>query len=149
MYSCAGADIMLGMPPGMHFAWSAKLPCPLLAWSAMLSSWIFWYSGVSGACCAGPNALVGSNFTPCPPRRGLIASHWPFQLGYFASLAARAPPIVIISAAASTNVPVELRYNMIFLPAFSDSFLMAMDATFSSNRIYHLHRTWNGAMIPG
>src|SRR6266446_6714860 len=59
MYSCAGADIMLGMPPGMHLAWSMKLPCPPWAWSAMLSSWTFWYSGVSGASCAGPNRFVG------------------------------------------------------------------------------------------
>src|SRR5260221_14070073 len=82
----------------------------------MLSSWTFRYSDVSGACCAGPHALVGSNFIAWPPRRGLMASHWPFQLGYFASSAARAPPIVSMSAAANANAPVELRYNMSILP---------------------------------
>src|ERR1700674_5510629 len=146
MYSCAGADIMLGMPPGMHFAWSAKLPCPLLAWSAMLSSWIFWYSGVSGACCAGPKALVGSNFTRWPPRRGLIASHWPFQLGYFASLAACTPPIVTNSAAASANAPVELPYNIMLLPELSDS-LLDRDGIHLKTRIHRLRRVWNDSTI--
>src|SRR5580700_4683835 len=110
MYSIVGVDIMLGMPPGMHLAWSRKLPCPPLAWSAMLSSWIFLYSGVSGASCAGPKALYGSNLIDWPPRRGLTVSHWPLQLGYFASAACAplvAPPMVIISAAASANAPVE------------------------------------------
>src|SRR5580704_427509 len=83
-----------------------KLPCPPLAWSAMLSSWIFWYSGVNGACWAGPNALVGSYLTPWPPSRGLIGSHWPFQLGYFISAAGA--PTVAVSAAASTSAPIEL-----------------------------------------
>src|SRR5438477_10601710 len=83
----------------------------------MLSSKTFWYSGVSGASCAGPEALVGSNFMIwlLAPRGGLIAFHSPFQLGYFASSAARAPPIAVISAAASARIPVELRYNMIML----------------------------------
>jgi hypothetical protein len=59
----------------------------------------------SAACCAGPKALFGSNLTLWPPRRGLMVSHWPFQLGYFASLAACAPPTITISAAAATNTP--------------------------------------------
>src|SRR5712671_7908105 len=82
----------------------------------MLSSWTFWYSGVSGACCAGPHALVGSNLIAWPPRRGLMTSHWPFQLGYFASSAARAPPIVSISAAANANALAELRYDITYPP---------------------------------
>src|SRR5580700_1317364 len=100
-----------------------KLPWPPRAWSAMLSWWTFWYSGVSGACCAGPNALFGSNFTPWPPSLGLIASHWPFQLGYFKPSAACALPTVTISAAASANTPAELAYVMIILPALLDSLL--------------------------
>src|SRR5450432_1467712 len=51
--------------------------------------------------------------------RGLTVSHWPFKLGYFAPSAARAPPIVSISAAAAANTPVELPHNMMVLPALS------------------------------
>src|SRR5712671_662319 len=94
----------------------------------MLSSWTFWYSGVSGACCAGPHALVGSNLIAWPPRRGLMTSHWPFQLGYFASSAARAPPIVSISAAANANAPVKPWYDMRRLPCVV-ACLIAIDAT--------------------
>jgi hypothetical protein len=36
------AIVISGMPPGMQrTAWSKKLPCPPLAWSARLSSKIF------------------------------------------------------------------------------------------------------------
>src|ERR1700681_1010542 len=121
MYASVGTDIMLGMPPGMHMAWSRKLPCPPWAWSAMLSSWIFLYSGVSGASCAGPKGLYGSNLIDWPPRRGLTVSHWPLQLGYFASAACAPLTIAVdavpISAAASAATPVELPYDMIILPA--------------------------------
>src|SRR6202049_5139768 len=100
----------------------------------MLSSSTFRYSGVSGACCAGPHGLVGSNLIAWPPRRGLTVSHWPFQLGYFASSAARATPIVSASAAASANAQknaaLELRCNMVILPALP-ACLIAMDATFA------------------
>src|SRR6516165_11341523 len=82
----------------------------------MLSSWTCRYSGVSGACCAGPHALVGSNLIAWPPRRGLMGSHWPFQLGYLASSAACAAPMVTTSAAANANAPVELRYDISILP---------------------------------
>src|SRR6266700_5445736 len=95
----------------------------------MLSSWTFWYSGVSGACCAGPQALVGSNLITWPPRRGLMVSHWPLQLGYFASSAACAPPIVAVSAAANANAPVKLGYDMLSLPAFRIACLIAIGAT--------------------
>src|SRR5215510_12186703 len=59
----------------------------------MLSSWTLRYSGVNGACCPTPRSLVGSNLN-CPPTvPGLmIAFHWPFQLGYFPSLATCALP---------------------------------------------------------
>src|SRR5260370_1434933 len=95
----------------------------------MLSSWTFWSSDVSGACCAGPHALVGSNLIAWPPRRGLIGSHWPFQFGYFASSAARAPPIDSISAMANANAPVELWYDIHVLPCVV-ACLIAIDATF-------------------
>src|SRR5712671_2951254 len=99
----------------------------------MLSSWTFWYSGVSGACCAGPHALVGSNLIAWPPRRGLMTSHWPFQLGYFASSAARAPPIGSISVTANANAPAELRYDIHILPRVI-ACLIAIDATFTRLR---------------
>src|SRR5258707_12746100 len=70
----------------------------------MLSSRTFLYSGVNGACCAGPAALVGSNFTgDWPPNGGLMASHWPFQFGYFASSHARASAVGNDSAARRTT----------------------------------------------
>src|SRR5437660_5337448 len=94
----------------------------------MLSSWTFRYSGVSGACCAGPHALVGSNLIAWPPRRGLIGSHWPFQLGYFASSAARAPPIDSISATANANAPAELRYDIKYILPCVVACLIAIDA---------------------
>jgi hypothetical protein len=47
-----------------------------------------------------------------------MAIHWPFQLGYFGSSAARAPPIVAASTAASTNAPVELAHHMTILLAW-------------------------------
>src|ERR1700724_2294002 len=102
----------------------------------MLSSRTFWYSGVSGACCAGPHGLVGSNLIAWPPRRGLTVSHWPFQLGYFASSAARATPIVAVTAASANapkNTALEVRCNMVILPALS-ACLIAMDATFTQRR---------------
>src|SRR6266851_5983006 len=99
----------------------------------MLSSWTFRYSGVSGACCAGPQALVGSNLIAWPPKRGLMASHSPFQLGYFASSAACAPPIIAIIAAANAKAAVELRYTISFLPCMIVC-LIAMDATFAQHR---------------
>ena len=34
------------------------MPCPPAAWSARLASKRAWYSGVSGGCCAGPQALA-------------------------------------------------------------------------------------------
>src|SRR5579863_809575 len=81
----------------------------------MLSSWTFWYSGVSGACWAGPNGLLGSNLTPWPPSRGLIASHWPFQFGYFGASAACAAPIDAITAA-NTNARGAVTVSIRFLP---------------------------------
>src|SRR5258708_19005797 len=56
-----------------------------------------------------------------------MATHCPFQLGYFASSAARAPPIVAASTAANTNTPAELPYSMMNLPAWS-RVLIALDA---------------------
>src|SRR6266700_1575544 len=94
----------------------------------MLSSRTFWYSGVSGACCAGPQALFGSYFITWPPRRRLMACHWPFQFGYFASSAARTPPIVMVNAAASAIAagPMELWFDMALLPAVRLFCLIAM-----------------------
>src|SRR5262249_62283462 len=90
----------------------------------MLSSSTFWYSGVSGASWARPQALVGSNLMACPPRRGLMASHCPFQLGYFISAAASklTGRVVAIEAGASapTNAsardPAERRCDLLLLP---------------------------------
>src|SRR5260370_2574802 len=113
----------------------------------MLSSWTFWYSDVSGACCAGPHALVGSNLIAWPPRRGLIGSHWPFQLGYFASSAARAPPIDSISATANAHAPVELRYDIKYPPPrcrLLDRNRRNIHAT--ANRIHRRRGAWN---VPG
>src|SRR5262249_28337205 len=57
----------------------------------MLSSWIFWYSAVSGASCPRPQGLVGSNFTAWPSKPGvMITLHWPFQFGYFEASCATA-----------------------------------------------------------
>src|SRR5262249_32283268 len=109
--------------------------------SAMLSSWTFLYSGVSGACCAGPHALVGSNLIAWPPKRGLMGSHWPFQLGYFASSAARAPPIDSISATANANAPVELRYAIHVLPCVVAG-LIAIDARHSRDRRQDTPKAW-------
>jgi hypothetical protein len=47
-----------------------------------------------------------------------MAIHWPFQLGYFGSSAARAPHAAAIRLAASANLQVELRYDMIGLLQF-------------------------------
>src|SRR6266852_4760600 len=95
----------------------------------MLSSWTFRYSGVSGACCAGPHALVGSNLIAWPPRRGLMGSHWPLQLGYFASSAACARPMVTNTATANANARAKLRYD-IKSPPCVVACLIAIDATF-------------------
>jgi hypothetical protein len=62
----------------------------------------------------------------------MMRVHWPFQLvGYFPSSAARTPPIAIIiiiiiiivivvavsaQASAAATTPVELRFDMTFLP---------------------------------
>src|ERR1700722_1364314 len=116
----------------------------------MLSSWTFWYSGVSGACCARPHALVGSYLMAWPPRRGLMTSHWPLQLGYFASSAALTADVVvsaIASAAANATAPVMRRSNMISLLRFA--FLLRdrdeRDVCPRRDRIHRLHAVWNGS----
>ena len=63
------------------------------------------------------DSLYTSSVLALRPKTGEIVcyyqyTHWPFQLGYFASSAARAPPIVTIIAVASARAPVELRYDM-------------------------------------
>src|SRR5258708_5155813 len=143
-YSCTGSAIKRGMPLGRHRA-VGELPSPPWAWAAMLSSCTFRYSRVSRACCAGPHALVGSNLIAWPRRRGLMASHWPFQLGYFASSAAPAPPIVSTSAAANTNAAVELRYDMSIPPLRLSDRLVAIDANIHAtmNRIHRRSGAWN------
>jgi hypothetical protein len=50
------AAIIRGMPLVMQVK-RLSMPCPPLRWSAMLASRIFWYSGLSGACCASPGRL--------------------------------------------------------------------------------------------
>src|SRR5260370_33259653 len=112
----------------------------------MLSSWTFWYSDVSGACCAGPHALVGSNLIAWPPRRGLIGSHWPFQFGYFASSAARAPPIDSISAMANANAPVELWYDIHVLPC-AVACLIAIDGQSVQRRPRSMDAAAKGASL--
>src|ERR1700722_11189347 len=118
----------------------------------MLSSWTFWYSGVSGACWARPHALVGSNLMAWPPRRGLMTSHWPFQLGYFASSAALAPAVIISAAASATTTafaPVELRSNMKSLLAFLRIALVGRDkrpTAATASRIHRRHGAGNGGL---
>src|SRR5712671_340624 len=53
-------------------------PWPPSAWSAMLASKIFWYSGMSGACWVRPGRLVWSHWIPAPGGR----FHWPEKSGY-------------------------------------------------------------------
>src|SRR5262249_14839955 len=54
-----------------------------------------------------------------PPNGGLMASHWPFQLGYFASSHARATPVGNDSAARRT-APIK------FLQCMACSLLIAL-----------------------
>jgi hypothetical protein len=65
--------------------------------------------------------------TEPPPKIGFTAPHWPFQSGYFASSAARAPPRVNISATASADTPVELRYDMIVFPRCRTARVIELD----------------------
>src|SRR3954470_5112807 len=88
------------------------LPCPPLCWSSMLSCVILRNSSFSGAPFSSPQPLVWSN-DGCPRTPGtIILTHWPFQLGYFDSSNACAPPIVVSSAAACTRAQNEPRKGM-------------------------------------
>src|SRR5258707_7735109 len=63
---------------------------PPAAWSARLASKRAWYSGVRGACCAGPHPLVGSKVLNRPPRTPATLAlgprrHCPFRSGYLVS----------------------------------------------------------------
>src|SRR5215475_3472993 len=86
-------------------------PCPPLRWLAMPACMMAAYSSVSGACCPGPDGLVGSH--PPPPGNRV---HWPFQLGYLASSKACAAASVRASAAASAIDPIERLPSMTVLP---------------------------------
>src|ERR1700730_12425500 len=92
---------MVGMPKARHSE-PVKLPCPPLAWSAMLASRTALYSDVSGASCPNPQGLVWSN-EGWPPSPGTTTRvHWPFKLGYFVSSKGCAPPIHIDNAVSAT-----------------------------------------------
>src|SRR5580700_1162960 len=102
------------MPTGRQSAPGGQLPWPPLAWSVTLFSKTFWYSGVSGACCARPHGFAGSNPVPAWPTipgTGCF-NHCPSRSGYFASSKARAAVPAAPSAAASTIVPSGLRQSM-------------------------------------
>src|SRR5438477_7517549 len=96
--------IMRGMPVETQVMRMSS-PCPPAAWSARLASKIFWYSGVSGACCARPGGLVWSHWLPM--RGGFF--HWPDQSGYLVSSNACAVAPMIKSAMA----PTAIRSNML------------------------------------
>src|SRR5882762_8740920 len=78
-----------------------------------------WYSGVSGACCASPSDLFGSyDGWPLSPATG-TRRHSPFHCGYFDSSNARAPDMVVSTAAARAIRAMEPRSSMTVLPGIS------------------------------
>src|SRR5262249_52855377 len=91
----------------------ASPPRPPLAWSARLVSRIFWYSGVSGACCPSPAGFKPSKL-PLPRR-----CQAPCQSGYCASSNARTPAPDTTSAAASASTPIETRQSIGRLPVIA------------------------------
>src|SRR5215510_2243691 len=92
----------------------------------MLASRIAWYSGVSGASCPLPQALVWS----CDGWPGSPGTenrdHWPRQSGYFFSSAPCAAPIVSAAAKAITIAAVQLRTDMIASLALRIVWLITM-----------------------
>src|SRR6516162_6967335 len=93
------------------------MPWPPAAWSARLASKRAWYSGVSGGCCAGPHALVGSKTLPRPWRTPSVIAlgprrHIPFKSGYFVSSNADAATIVDSSTPVTTDAMIEPRSHI-------------------------------------
>jgi len=74
---------------------------------------------LTGPACAGPAALVGSNLPVFGLQWRIDASHWPFQLGYFASSMRAHQPVGNDSAARRT-APIK------FLRGMACSLLIAL-----------------------
>src|SRR5260370_16072390 len=107
---------MVGMPKARHSE-RLTLPCPPLAWSAMLASRIALYSGVSGACCPKPQGLVWSN-DGMPPSPGTTKRvHWPLRSGYFVSSNARALPSASAETASAAAAVRTSWRGMLVLPS--------------------------------
>src|SRR5437660_11939194 len=70
-----------------------------------------WYSGVSGACCPGPQGLLVSNRIGPPTTR-----HWPFKFGYFPTSNNWAPAVEPCITAASAIAAIETLRSIIVPP---------------------------------
>jgi len=70
-----------------------------------------------------------------------MASHWPFQFGYFALSAACTLPIVTNSAVATTTPEIRLQQSMFSLPASLNN-LIAIGALVHA--FHKIHRLMQG-----
>src|ERR1700690_1437038 len=92
------------MPAGVQKV-EGQLPGPPAFWSAVLSSKIFWYSGVSGGGPASSRQLFGLP----------VRTHCPLRSGYFPKSTTWATHGVASIAAAIAMAQIELRYSMTHL----------------------------------
>src|SRR6516165_6286335 len=88
--------IIAGIPSGMQKV-DGQLPGRPARWSAILASYIFWYSGVSGGGPPSWRQLFG----------GPVRSHWPLRSGYLAKSTTCVIADVAISPVASAIAHVE------------------------------------------
>src|SRR5271169_1133125 len=93
------------MPAGTQKV-DGQLPGPPAFTSAVMSSKIFWYSGVSGGLPASAIQLFGLP----------VRTHWPLKSGYFPKSTTWAADGVASSAVANAIAQIELRYLMGILP---------------------------------